>query len=240
MRIDLNCDVGESFGNYQIGVDEQIIPLVSSVNIACGYHAGDPLIMQKTILLAQKYGAGIGAHPGYPDLQGFGRRSISFKPDEIEAMVLYQIGALYGFCRANGAELVHVKPHGALYNQAAKDMVTAASIARAVKRFSPSLTLVGLSGSCMIDAAEEAGICALQEGFPDRGYASDGGLLPRGTPGSILSDPDDIARQAISLATREKPKIDTLCLHGDHPNVVVNALRIRKALSELNIEIGLR
>lgn len=238
MKIDLNCDVGESFGVYPLGVDEQIIPLVSSVNIACGYHAGDPLVMQKTVRLAVKVGAAIGAHPGYPDLQGFGRRTMSLQPEEIESMILYQIGALYAFVRAERGELIHVKPHGALYNQASADLRIATAIAKGVKRFSSELILVGLAGSAMIAAASEVGLHSYSEGFPDRGYDASGGLLPRGKEGAILTDPAQVARHAVELANGKLLHCDTLCLHGDHPRVIDNALLIRKAFLDAGIEIG--
>jgi 5-oxoprolinase (ATP-hydrolysing) subunit A len=238
MKIDLNCDVGEGFGGYRLGVDDLIIPLVSSVNIACGFHAGDPLIIQNTVKLAKKSGCAIGAHPGYPDVQGFGRRAMAIPYEEIEAMVLYQIGALYGFCRAEGCDLVHVKPHGALYNTAAKDLEAARSIARAVKRFSSSLVLVGLAGSDLIRAAKDEGLAVLSEGFPDRGYTEDGKLISRSLPGALLTDPEEIARHAVALVSMIENKVETLCLHGDHPGVVENAIRIRQKLAEQGIEIG--
>lgn len=183
--IDLNCDMGESFGRYALGHDEAIMPFITSANIACGFHAGDPLVMAKTVALAVRHGVAVGAHPGYPDLQGFGRRSMDLSPDEVESIVLYQVGALAGFARAAGAELAHVKPHGALYNQAATDRASAQAIARDVARFSKNLILVGLAGSVLIEAGVEAGLRVANEGFPDRAYNPDGTLTSRRMPGAV-------------------------------------------------------
>jgi UPF0271 protein len=236
MQIDLNCDLGESFGAYQIGDDAAIMPYVTSVNIACGFHAGDASVMQATVRLAKQHGVAIGAHPGWPDLQGFGRREMKISPAEAEALVLYQIGALAGFVRAEGLELRHVKPHGALYNQAARDPALAEAVARAVKRFSVDLLLVGLAGSGLLEAGRAIGLRVAGEAFPDRGYNPDGTLMSRHLPGAVLENPEEIAANAVRLAREgirfgEKMVIpDTLCLHGDHPGAVENARRVRAAL----------
>ena len=246
-KIDLNCDMGESFGRYPLGSDAEIIHYVTSANIACGFHAGDPLVMRATVALAAAAGVNIGAHPGYPDLQGFGRRNMELSPAEIEALVLYQIGALSGFARSAGVELVHVKPHGALYNQAAKDPALAAAVARGVARFSRELILVGLAGSRLIDAAVDAGLPTASEGFADRAYNPDGSLRARSLPGAVHTDPAEAAAQAVRLAqqgipitagsqTRYAP-VDTLCIHGDTPSAVEFAGAVRAALVEAGIEV---
>jgi UPF0271 protein len=242
MKIDLNCDLGESFGRYTLGDDASIMPLITSANIACGFHAGDASVMQATVRLAKKHGVMIGAHPGWPDLQGFGRREMSLSSEEAEALVLYQIGALAAFAKADGMELRHVKPHGALYNQSARDRGLAEAVARAVKRFSVELALVGLAGSRSIDAARGLGLRVMQEGFPDRGYTSEGMLMPRSQPGAILSSVEDVAVHAVSLALdgiavgEKKIRVDTLCLHGDNVHAVENARKVRAALLSAGIE----
>ncbi len=247
MSIDLNCDMGESFGAYRIGQDEAILPYITSANIACGYHAGDPLVMDATVRLAKAQGVCIGAHPGYPDLQGFGRRNLDLTPAEAEAMVLYQVGALAGFARAAGTELVHVKPHGALYNQAARDASLAAAVARGVARFSRSLVLVGLAGSQLLAAGVETGLTVAGEGFADRAYNPDGSLRSRRLPGALLESPEEVLAQAIALATRRVVvssgsqttawAVDTLCLHGDTPGAADFARTLRAGLSRAGIEV---
>ncbi len=245
--IDLNCDMGVSFGRYNLGDDAALMPWISSVNIACGFHAGDPLVMQSTIALAQQHNLAIGAHPSYPDLQGFGRRAMAMNPDELEAMLLYQIGALAGFLHSSGGELTHVKPHGALYNQAAREPALAAAVARGVLRFSHSLILVGLAGSALIRAGLEAGLQVAAEGFVERGYMPDGSLIPRGRPGAIIEDPAQAATQAIQLATKGicaevdgqvvTWRVDTLCIHGDSAHALNIAQAVRYALEDAGIHI---
>jgi 5-oxoprolinase (ATP-hydrolysing) subunit A len=247
MQMDLNCDMGESFGAYQLGDDTALMPHITSANIACGFHAGDALVMDRTVRLAVKYGVGIGAHPGYPDLQGFGRRSMDLTPDEAEAMLLYQIAALAGFARAAGAELTHVKPHGALYNQAAADRRLADAIARATARFSPSLILVGLAGSKLIEAGLDAGLSIANEAFPDRAYNPDGTLVSRRLPGAILEDVEAVTVHALELARdgiqvtggsqTQRIAVNTLCLHGDHPEAAQNAVALHQALTRAGIEV---
>ena len=241
MDIDLNSDIGESFGAYRLGDDDAILAYVNSANIACGFHAGDPLVMDETVCLCAAAGVRVGAHPGHLDLQGFGRRDILLSPEEAEAFVLYQVGALAGFARARGVELTHVKPHGALYNQAARDPALAAGIARAVKRFSPGLVLVGLAGSALVTAGQEAGLAVMNEGFPDRGYNPDGTLMLRKLPGALLHDPDAIAANAVRLVTQGiltpagRIPVETLCLHGDSPSAVEAAKAVRAALEEIRL-----
>ncbi|GAP10750.1 uncharacterized proteins, homologs of lactam utilization protein B [Bellilinea caldifistulae] len=240
--IDLNCDMGESFGRYTLGMDEDLMPFLSSVNLACGFHAGDPVVIQKTVEKAVKHHLAIGAHPGYPDLQGFGRRKMEMAPEEVEAMVLYQIGALWSFVRASGAEMTHVKPHGALYNQAAEDAQVAKAIVLAVRRFSRELIIVGLAGSVLVTMGLEYGMKTANEGFIERGYLQDGRLMPRGWAGSIIHDPLKAAQQAVCLASEgiaiqsensnTTLKVDTLCIHGDSPSAKEIVWRVRLALEE--------
>lgn len=245
--MDLNSDVGESFGAFKVGVDAELMPLITSANIACGFHAGDPVVMDRTVALAKANGVKVGAHPGYPDLGGFGRRKIDATPAEIENFVLYQIGALAGFARAHGVTLHHVKPHGALYNFAASDLETARAIVRGVARADPNLILVGLAQSALIDAAREVGLCAAREGFCDRAYDSDATLHSRREPGAVIDSPADAAAQALQLARehavttlggkRITIEVDTLCLHGDTLHAVEFARAIRTALTEAGIAI---
>lgn len=243
MKIDLNCDMGESFGRYKLGDDAAVMPFISSVNIACGLHAGDPLVMRSTIRLAKQHGLAIGAHPGWPDLQGFGRREMSLTSEETEAFVLYQVGALAAFAKAEGCELRHVKPHGALYNQAAKDRALSDAIARAVKHFDKNLILVGLAGSALIAAGLELGLSIANEGFPDRRYNPDGTLVSRQESNAILESPKEVAAHAVTLANEgldfagRRVKVDTLCLHGDNLRAAENAKLVRDALAKSGIEV---
>jgi 5-oxoprolinase (ATP-hydrolysing) subunit A len=243
-QIDINCDMGESFGAYKLGDDEAILAAVSSANIACGFHAGDPLVMDTTVRLAMKYGVAIGAHPGYPDLQGFGRRNMDLTPEEVEGMVLYQLGALAGFVTSYGGQLVHVKPHGALYNQAAKDRKLALGISRAVQRFSKELILVGLAGSVLVEVGKELGLRVAAEAFPDRAYEADGSLRSRRLPGAVLESPQEVLAHALSLAREGislpsgSINIDTLCVHGDNPAAVTIAHTLRHELLAAGITIA--
>jgi len=245
--LDINCDMGESFGRYTLGQDVQLMSLVTSVNIACGFHAGDPLVMQETVRLALDHGLAIGAHPSYPDLQGFGRREMALSPGEVEAMVLYQIGALAGFVQSAGSRLHHVKPHGALYNQAAKDPTLAAAIARAVRRHDPGLILIGLAGSALVEAGIEAGLRTAAEGFPERGYNPDGTLIRRGQPGAQIDSPKLAGEHAVQLATNGiqfkrddaiyQVTVETLCIHGDAPQALQIARAVNAALASAGIVI---
>jgi UPF0271 protein len=244
MKIDLNCDLGESFGRYTLGDDAAIMPYITSANIACGFHGGDPGVMGATVRLAKQHGVAVGAHPGWPDLQGFGRRVMQLSPAEVEALVLYQIGALAAFAKAEGLALQHVKPHGALYNQAASDGQLAEAIARAVKRFNPDLVLVGLAGSRLGEAGRALGLRVADEAFPDRAYNPDGTLKPRSEPGAVLDSPQQVAENALRLARegvrfagRSLP-VETLCLHGDHPGAVDNARLVRETLEANGIKLS--
>lgn len=231
MKIDLNCDMGENAGN-----EEDIMPYITSANIACGFHAGDAATMQATVRLAKRYGVAVGAHPGWNDVEGFGRRAMMLPPEEVEALVLYQIGALYAVAKTEGMQLYHVKPHGALYNQAAQDRVLANAVARAVKRFSGELILVGLAGSGLIEAGVEVGLKVANEGFPDRNYNPDGTLVSRTESNAIIESPDEVAAHALQLIENgilfdgKRVRVDTLCLHGDHPRAAKNAKLIRAML----------
>lgn len=247
MRIDLNCDMGESFGAWSMGNDAALMPYITSANIACGFHAGDPMVMQRTVQLAIQYNVALGAHPGFADLVGFGRRVLDATPEEIENDVLYQIGALAAFARANGAALVHVKAHGALYNLAAVHDDVARAIARAIAKFDSNLVMVGLAQSKMIDAAREAGLRFAREGFADRAYNRDGTLRSRREPGSLITDPVRAAAQALQMIRDHRVitpegeciaiEVDTLCLHGDNPSAVENARAVRQVLQAHRIEV---
>jgi UPF0271 protein len=246
--MDLNADLGESFGNWTLGDDERLVPYLSSANLACGFHAGDFRVMEATVGLCARAGVAIGAQPGYPDLQGFGRRPMAFTPDEVESLVRYQIGALEAFCRAAGVEMRHVKAHGALYNQAAADPALAGAIARAAARFSRDLLLFGLASSePMASAAADAGLRFVPEAFADRRYLADGSLQPRSEAGSVLTDADAAAAQAVSIAAGEVTAVDgsrlmlraeSICCHGDTPGAVEIAAAVRTALAAAGVAIG--
>jgi len=247
MRIDLNADVGESYGAWRIGDDERLIPLVTSINVACGFHAGDPLVIERTVRLGVDAGVAVGAHPGYPDLAGFGRRDVEMPVDELEASVLYQVAAVAAFVAAAGGALRHVKPHGALYNRSARDQAVAAAIARAVGRASSDLVLVGLAGSVSLTAARAAGLRVAAEAFADRAYEPDGRLRSRRLADSIIADPAAAARQAVSIArdrcvtawdgTLVSVDADTICIHGDEPGAVERATAVRTALAAAGITV---
>lgn len=246
--MDLNADLGESYGRWTLGDDERLVAHLSSANLACGFHAGDFRVMESTVALCRRAGVAVGAQPGYPDLLGFGRRPMPFEPDEVESLVRYQIGALEGFCRAAGLEMQHVKPHGALYNQAAADPGLAAAIARATARFSRDLLLFGLASSePMASAAADAGLRFVPEAFADRRYRADGSLQPRSEPGSVLTDPDEAATQALAIARGEVTTADggslairaeSICCHGDTPGAVAIAAAARSRLERSGVAIG--
>ncbi|MEI7743062.1 MAG: 5-oxoprolinase subunit PxpA [Chloroflexota bacterium] len=247
MRIDLNADVGESLGAWSLGEDEALIPLVSSVNVAAGFHAGDPGTIARTIALAARHGVAVGAHPGYPDLAGFGRRDMALTPADIEAAVLYQVGAVAAFARAAGVELRHVKAHGALYHRASTDPAAAAAIARAVRAWSADVVLVGMAGSALAAAGHSAGLRVAEEAFADRAYEPDGTLRPRSRPGAVLDDPADAAVQAVAISAGYVPlegggrlavRADTICLHGDLPGAAGRVTAVRRALEAGGVEIA--
>ena len=247
-RIDLNADVGESFGPYVIGDDERMLPHVTSANVACGGHGGDPSVMRRTVRLAVDCGASPGAHPGYADLIGFGRRDIAMDLQELEDLVVYQIGALAGVAAAEGARLRHVKPHGALYNRAARDRPLADAIARAVRAVDDRLILFGGSGSCLIEAGEALGLRTAAEVFADRAYRPDGSLVSRREPGAVIADPAAVADRALRLVQRGEVatatgevihlRRDTICLHGDTPGAGGLAAALRARLEESGIRLS--
>jgi len=218
--IDINCDLGESFGAYTMGNDAAVMPFISSANIACGFHAGDPGIMRKTVDLCLQHQVAIGAHPGFADLSGFGRRNIAISPNEAYELVLYQTGALYAFVKAAGSTLHHVKPHGALYNMAARDAALAKAIAQAVKDLDSSLFLYGLSGSFLITEAEAVGLRTCSEVFADRTYLPDGSLTPRTHPDALIHDASLAVAQVMRFLEGKKIKAETVCVHGDGDNAV--------------------
>lgn len=246
-RVDLNSDLGESFGRYTLGLDAEVIPLVSSVNIACGMHAGDPDVMRRTVKIAADAGVAIGAHPGYPDLQGFGRRDMNLSPDEGYDCVLYQIGALAAFAQAAGARLHHVKPHGQLYNRAAKDRPFADAIAQAVHDFDSSIVLVGLAGGQLIEAGRALGLTVAGEFFTDRNYNDDGTLVSRARPDALITDDDfavtrvvrAVQTGTIESATGKTIEVaaDTICVHGDNAHALAFVRKTRTALEEAGIAI---
>lgn len=245
--IDLNCDLGESFGAYAIGEDAAIVPLITSASIACGFHGGDPQVMERTVRLAAQHGVAIGAHPGLPDLIGFGRREMSVSPVEVYAMTLYQIGALSAFTKAAGTRLRHVKPHGALYNMAARDGKLARAIAQAVRDFDAELVLFALAQSELAAAGEALGLAVAHEVFADRRYESDGSLVPRRESDAVLDSPIEAAAQVIEIVTTGRVKsrggahvtlrADTVCLHGDRKDAAAFARVVRQELDAANITL---
>jgi len=244
-QVDLNCDLGESFGSYTLGLDQEILPFVTSVNIACGFHAGDPAVMHKTVELALKNNVAIGAHPGLPDLNGFGRRVMDITVREAYYMVLYQVGALQAFVKAAGGIVQHVKPHGALYNMAAKNKFLAEGIAEAIYKLEPELILFGLSGSESIKAGERIGLRTASEVFADRTYQSDGSLTPRQQMDAMIANEQDSIEQVLGMVTKGtvlsrqgsfvELKADTICIHGDGAKAVLFAKKIKESLRNKGI-----
>ncbi|MGB5946925.1 LamB/YcsF family protein [Paenisporosarcina sp.] len=245
--VDLNCDMGESFGTYKMGNDKEILDFVTSANIACGFHAGDPSTMRKTVKLALEKGVGIGAHPGFQDLTGFGRRNIHVTPREAYEIVVYQIGALYGFVKAEGAEMQHVKPHGALFNMAATDGALAEAIAEAVYAINPQLILFGLSGSEIVKAGEKIGLRTANEVFSDRTYQTNGTLTNRKEANALITDTDTAIQQVVrmvkegivtsTLGTEVAIQADTVCIHGDGIHALDFARRISETLKTSRIDV---
>lgn len=245
--VDLNCDLGESFGNYKCGMDEEIIPFITSANVACGFHASDPLVMQKTVKTAKENNVCVGAHPGFPDLVGFGRRNMNLSAGEITASIEYQIGALWAFCTANGMKLQHVKPHGALYNMAVKDPVIAEAICEGIAAVDKNLILLAPAGSQMVLAAKRMGLSSAKEVFADRAYEEDGSLVARSKPGAMITDEETaIARviqmiqkgTVVSITGKEiEVEADSVCIHGDSPSALAFAKNIHKALLDAGIQI---
>ncbi|MET8853287.1 5-oxoprolinase subunit PxpA [Amycolatopsis sp. NPDC004625] len=245
--MDLNSDLGEGFGAWKMGDDEAMLDIVTSANIACGFHAGDPSVMRRVCELAAERGVAIGAHVGYHDLAGFGRRALDISPDDLANEVLYQIGALDAFARAAGSHVTYVKPHGALYNTAAVDAEQAAAIVEGLRRYDPELALLCLPNSEMQRQAEATGVVAYAEAFADRAYTADGKLVSRKQPGAVLHDADVVAERAVGMATggvvtengtKLELRPDSLCVHGDTPGAVALARRIEAALTGAGIQLG--
>jgi 5-oxoprolinase (ATP-hydrolysing) subunit A len=246
--LDLNCDMGESYGPWSVGNDAALLDYVTSANIACGFHAGDPATMHKTVQLAIEKGVAVGAHPSLPDLQGFGRRAMNISPDEAYDLIVYQVGALAGFARALGGKLSHVKPHGALYNMAVMDKKLSRAIAAGVKDIDPSLVLFGLAFSELVRAGEDAGLAVANEVFADRTYQADGSLTPRSQPNALIKDVDASIEHVRRMVEDGKVKslqgtevavrADTLCIHGDEPTALDFVQKIRKALTDSGIRLA--
>jgi len=245
--VDLNSDLGESFGAYKIGLDEEVLKYVTSANIACGWHAGDPIVMRNTVEAAYKNGVGIGAHPGFLDIMGFGRRNMIVTPEEIKQYTIYQIGALYGFIKAVGGEMQHVKPHGAMYNMAAKDGKIATAIIDGIWEVDKNLIVLGLAGSEMVKAAEKKGLRVANEVFADRAYNPNGTLVQRSLPGSMINDKNIAISRVIRMVTEGKVtaingedldiRVDSICVHGDNPEAAELARLTKEALLRAGIEI---
>ncbi len=248
MKIDLNCDMGESFGNYKIGMDAEVVKQISSANVACGFHASDPVVMEKTVASCRAAGVAVGAHPGFPDLVGFGRRNLKVSNEELKAMIVYQVGALKAFCHAAGIPLQHVKPHGAMYNMAGKDAAMADAICEGIREVDPSLILLGLSGSELIEGAKRAGLPYAREVFADRAYEEDGSLVARSKAGAVITDEEEAIARVISMVKEHKVTAitgkeievvpDSICLHGDNPKAVLFSEKIRKALEAENVTVA--
>jgi 5-oxoprolinase (ATP-hydrolysing) subunit A len=246
-RVDLNCDMGESFGAYHIGADDAVFPYITSANVACGFHGGDPTVMRTTLASARDRGVAVGAHPGFPDLIGFGRRNIDATTDEIYDLVVYQIGALLGFANAAKMELQHVKPHGALYNMAVGKPELAAAIARAVRDVDRGLVLFGLPSSHLISEGEAAGLRTASEAFADRNYMSDGTLVSRRRPDAHVSDAAEAVSRAIRMVREgvvtpvDGPpismRVDTICIHGDGPHAAQFAQQLRSGFEKAGISV---
>ena len=247
--IDLNCDMGESFGAYSIGMDRRVMSYISSANIACGFHAGDPCVMSKTVRLACENRVGIGAHPGYPDLLGFGRRHMALSPEDIRHGLVYQVGALKAFCTAHNARLCHVKPHGALYLDAVEKESVARAVAEGIMSLDPNLKFVALAGKkgeTMCRVGESLGLNVVYEAFPDRAYTADGTLVSRKEPGAVITDPELVAQRALDMANGFvkdihgavlELNVQTLCVHGDNLRAVDLVKTIKKTLESNRIEI---
>ena len=248
MRIDINADMGESFGAYTIGHDQQLLTSITSANVAAGFHAGDPTVLRQTIRQAKAHGVAVGAHPGFPDLVGFGRRELAVTPREAEDMVLYQIAAVAGVAASEGVALQHVKPHGALFNMAVRDAELARAIARAVAAFDCNLILFGLPGSEILAAGREEGLTVAAEVFADRAYEADGSLMSRRKPGAVIHDPEAVVSRAVRMVTDRtvvahdgtmvEIEADTICVHGDTPDSDLLAARLRAALEAAGVRVA--
>lgn len=246
--IDINADLGEGFGRWQVADEVAVLPLVSSASIACGFHAGDPVTMRESVRRAAALGVCVGAHPGYPDMLGFGRRDLDASPDEVTAYVVYQVGALAAICHAEGVRLRYVKPHGALYNRAAADPAVAAAIADGVRLADDRLMLLGLAGSELVAAGRSAGLRTFGEAFADRAYLAGGALAPRGQPGAVLTDPERVVAQALDIVTEARVRaVDgsavavraaSICVHGDNPHAPALLAALRARFAERGITVS--
>jgi len=245
--LDLNSDLGEGYGRWALGDDAALLEVVTSANVACGFHAGDPATIDRTVRTAVERGVAVGAQVSYPDLVGFGRREIDVPPDELTADVLYQLGALEAFAKAAGSRVRYVKPHGALYNRIARDPVQAAAVVEAIRRYDPALPLLTLPGSVAMEAAREAGVPSVGEGFADRAYTAEGRLVSRREPGAVLHDPEQVAARAVVMATEHRVEaaggeqvaveVRSLCVHGDTPGAVDLARAVRTALEHAGVTL---
>lgn len=246
-KVDLNCDVGESFGRYRIEVNREVMKRITSANIACGFHAGDPMVMEEMVALCKEYRVAVGAHPGFPDLLGFGRREMNITPKEARNYLLYQVGALQAFCASMRMELQHVKPHGALYNMAAYDEQLAQGLVEGLLDLRPHPILLALSGSTFAQIAEEEGLVVYHEVFADRIYNRDGTVVPRSCKGAVIHDPKTVAQQALRMAREGKVetvdgdvirlRADSICVHGDNPKATEGVIRLVEILNKEGIEI---
>lgn len=247
-KVDLNSDLGESFGRYTLGMDADILQLVSSANVACGYHASDPLVMNKTIAMAKETGVRVGAHPGFPDLMGFGRRNMDVSPAEAKAYTLYQLGALDAFCKAHGVKMQHVKPHGAMYNMAGKDYALSKAICEAIYEYDKDLIVMALSGGELVHAAEDMGLKVAREVFADRAYEEDGSLVNRRKEGAMITDENEAIARVVRMIKEQKVtaitgkdipiKADSVCVHGDGVKALAFVKKIRETLTAEGIEIA--
>lgn len=247
LQIDLNSDIGESFGNYKLGMDAEVLDHVTSANIACGWHAGDPLIMEATVKLCREKKVAVGAHPGYPDLLGFGRRKLAVTPEEARTYMLYQLGALQAFAQAQDMNIQHMKMHGAFYNTVCGDPATANAVLEGIEQFDPTIYLMVLSGSYIAEEAQRRGLPVIQEVFADRGYTEQGTLVPRNEPGAFIKDPQEaldrvlqmITKGTVTTNTGKEVEItaDSVCVHGDNPEAVAFTSKLRQGLEEAGIEI---
>jgi len=246
--MDLNSDLGEGFGHWTLGDDDALLTIVTSANVACGFHAGDPSTMRRVCAGAAAHGVAVGAQVGYRDLAGFGRRRIDYDPAELADDVLYQLAALDGFARLAGTRVTYVKPHGALYNTAVTDEAQATAVARAVAGYDPGMPVLGLPGSALLRCAAEAGLPTVAEGFADRGYTPEGALVPRREPGALVTDPDEVVDRALRMVVDGEVvavngatlpiAVDSLCVHGDTPGAVALAERLRDALTEAGLVLS--
>lgn len=247
MQVDLNSDLGESFGRYTLGMDSEIIPLITSANVAAGFHASDPLVMKKTVEAAKRSGIAVGVHPGYPDLMGFGRRNMVVSPEESYAYTMYQIGALDAFLKAQGMRLQHVKPHGAFYNMAAKDRSQSEAICKAIKDYDPELIVMALPSGELYKAAKDMGLRAAAEVFADRAYEEDGTLVNRKKPGAMITDEDESLKRVIRMVKEHKVTaitgkdiditVDSVCVHGDGVKALQFVKKLREGLSKEGVSI---